>query len=82
MERNQIVQNKHCPITVLGKTLRSSYVELAKLLLYSIIVQLHQVKCKSFTTDALIIFSGWNMKGMTNIQFIVRETSKKRIAIA
>ena len=66
MEQNQIVQNKHCPITVLGKTLRSNYVEFAKLLLHSIIVQLHQVNCKSFTTYALIIFSGWNMKGMTN----------------
>ena len=66
MGRNQIVQNKHCPITVLGKTLRSNYVELAKLLSHSIIVQLHQVNCKSFTTYALIIFSGWNMKGMTN----------------
>ena len=48
------------------KTLRSNYGELAELLLHSIKVQLHQVNCKSFTTDAFITFSGWNMKGMTN----------------
>ena len=77
MERNQIVQNKHCAITVLGKTLRSNYVELAKLLLHSIIVQLHQLNCKSFTTYALIIFSSWNMKGMTNKR--LRLQKKNRI---
>ena len=78
MERNQIVQDKHCPITVLGKTLRSNYVELAKLLLHSIIVQLHQVNCKSFTTYARIIFSGWNMKGMTNKRLRLQKKKNKQ----
>ena len=61
------------------KTLRSNYVELAILfLLHSIIVQLHQVNCKSFTTYALIIFSGWNMKGVTNKRLRLQKKKKKK----
>ena len=58
------------------KTLRSNYVGLPKLLLHSIIVQLHQVNCISFTTYAFIIFSGWNMKGMTNKRLRLQEKNR------
>ena len=60
---NEIKLSKTLSHHSIGK---NTEVELAKLLLHSIIVQLHQVNCKSFTTYTLIIFSGWDMKGMTN----------------